>query len=118
MTERRRFLVNRPAEIQRLDHAGWGKRKVLAHNLGQPRIVDFAGAKRIDHDRNRFRDADRISQLHFSAIGQTGGDQVLRDIARHVASGAVNLRRVFAGKCAATVTAHAAVGVDNNFAAR
>ena len=44
-------------------------------------------------------------------------DDILRDVARHVAGGAVHLGWIFSGKRAAAVTAVAAVGVDDNLAA-
>ena len=52
------------------------------------------------------------------ALGEAGGDDVLRDVARHVAGRAVDLRRVLARERAAAVAAVAAVGVDDDLAAR
>ncbi len=49
--------------------------------------------------------------------GEARGDDVFRDVARHVAGGAVHFGWIFAGERAAAVTAVAAVGVDDDFAA-
>src|SRR6202034_4765294 len=57
-------------------------------------------------------------RLVFSFAGESVGGNVFGDVTRHVAGGAVDLRRIFAGKCPATVTAVAAVGVDDDLAAR
>ena len=61
--------------------------------------------------------ANRISQLHFDARCQPGSHDILRDVARHVAGRAIHLRRIFARERAAAVTAHAAVGIDDDLAA-
>ena len=51
------------------------------------------------------------------ALGETGRDDVLGDVARHVAGGAVDLRGILAGERAAAVRRGAAVGVDDDLAA-
>jgi len=61
--------------------------------------------------------ADGVGELDFSFAGEASGDNVLGDVARHVAGGAVNFGWIFAGKSAAAVAAVTAVGVDDNFAA-
>ena len=62
------------------------------------------------------RDADRVRDLHLAAIGEPGGDDVLRDVARRVGGRAVDLRRVLAREGAAAVARRAAVGVDDDLA--
>ena len=74
------------------------------------------GAERLDHDRDRMGDADRVGHLHLAAIGEPGGDHVLRDPARGVRGGAVDLGRVLAREGAAAMARHAAVGVDDDLA--
>ncbi len=74
--------------------------------------------KRIHHHGNRLGHADRVGQLHFAARRQAGRHDVLRNVARHVAGRAVHLRRILARERAAAVPAHAAVGVDDDLAAR
>ena len=63
------------------------------------------------------RDADRVRELHLAARRQLGGDDVLRDVARHVGGAAVDLARVLAAERAAAVAAVAAVGVDDDLPA-
>ena len=77
----------------------------------------FSVPKGIDEDADRLGNTDGVSELHFAAISQTGGDDVFGDIARHVSGRAIDLRRIFAAECAAAVTSHAAVGVDDDLAA-
>ncbi len=77
---------------------------------------DLAGAEGIDQHADRLGDADGIGELHFAALGQAGGHDVLGDVARHVGGGTVHLGRVLAAESAAAVTAHAAVGVDDDLA--
>src|ERR1019366_7465169 len=77
----------------------------------------FRGTESIDQHADRIRHADGVGELHFNAISQSGSHNVLRDVARHVAGRTVNLRRVFAAECAATVTSHATVGIHDDLAA-
>ena len=72
---------------------------------------------RVDIDRQRLGDADRIGKLDRAAIGKTGGHDVLGQIARRVGRRAVDLGRVLAGEGAAAVRGRAAVGVDDDLAA-
>src|SRR5450755_1269145 len=60
--------------------------------------------------------ADGVGELQFAARGETGSHDVLRDPAAHVSGAAINLRRIFAGERATTVTAHPAVSVHDNLA--
>ena len=77
----------------------------------------LARAVRVDQHRDRLGDADGVGELHGAAIGQIGRDDVLRDVARHVARRAVDLRRILARERAAAVRGRAAVGVDDDLAA-
>src|SRR5207302_5033905 len=79
--------------------------------------IDFRGAECFHQDAHWIRNADRIRQLDFATLGQPAGDDVLGNVSRHVSGGAVDLRRILAAEGAAAVTSHAAVGVDNDFAA-
>ena len=49
----------------------------LAHDLGKPRIIDRPRSKRVDHHRNRIRDADRICELDFAACSEFTRHDVL-----------------------------------------
>ena len=71
----------------------------------------------IDEHRHRLGDADRVGELHHAALGQAGRDDVLRDVARHVAGRAIDLRGILARERAAAVRRRAAVGVDDDLAA-
>src|SRR5687768_16091683 len=60
---------------------------------------------------------DGVSELNFRARRQARSDNVLRHVTAHVSGAAINLGRILSGKSPAAVTAHAAVGIDYNFAA-
>ena len=79
--------------------------------------INFASAESVDQNADWLGDADSVGELHFAAVGQAGGHDVLGDVARHVGGGAVDLGRIFAAEGAAAVAAHAAVGVDDDLAA-
>ena len=91
--------------------------KCSCTSAGQLHRVDLGRAEGLDHDRHRASDADRVRDLHLAALGDPGGDDVLRRVAHRVRRGAVDLRRVLARERAATVAGHAAVGVDDDLAA-
>ena len=63
------------------------------------------------------RHADRVGDLQLAAVGQAGGDDVLRHVARRVRGRAVDLGRVLAGERAAAVAGAAAVRVDDDLPA-
>jgi hypothetical protein len=91
---------------------------VAPHELDDLLVGDAARAERVDRDRDRLGDADGVGELELDFVGHAGGDEVLRDVARHVAGRAVDLRGIFPREGAAAVTAAAAVGVDDDLAAR
>ena len=78
---------------------------------------DLPGAERLDEQRQRLGDADRVGDLDLGAVGQAGRDDVLGDVAGGVGGRAVDLGRVLAGERAAAVARDAAVGVDDDLAA-
>src|SRR5215472_16864163 len=116
--ESRRLLINGPAEIQVLNDSFGSQREVGTNEFGHLLFRNYAGAKGVDHDRDRIRDADRISELNFGALGEAGGNQVLGDVTGHVAGRAIHFRRVLARDSATAVTAHSTVGIDDNLASR
>ena len=62
------------------------------------------------------RHADGVGQLHFAAVGQPRGHDVLGHVAGHVGRAAVDLGGILAAERAAAVAAPAAVGVDDDLA--
>ena len=85
VSERRRLAINRPAQFQHVDDPARRQQEVGAHQVGELGVVDLAGAERVHHDAHGLGHSDRVSQLHFATVGQFGRDQVLGDVARHVA---------------------------------
>jgi hypothetical protein len=77
----------------------------------------FAGAKGFHIDAERVGDADGVGDLHFAAFGQTGGDNVFGDPAGSIGRAAVYFGAIFAAESAAAMPPHAAVGIDDDFAA-
>src|SRR5437667_2921439 len=114
----RRLLVDGPAQVQVLDDALGGEGEDLPDGVGQTGLLDLARAHGVHHDRYRIRDADGVGHLQLEAVGQPRRHHVLGDVPRHVRRRAVHLRRVLARERATAVAAHAAVGVDDDLAAR
>src|SRR5580765_6709169 len=109
-------FVHRLAQIEGFDDALRRQLEIFADDFGNALFGDRRSAEAVDHNRNGFGYADSVSQLDFGFGGKTGGDHILGDVSRHVASRTVHLRWIFAGECAAAMTAVTAVGVHDNFA--
>ena len=80
------------------------------------RLLDLAGAVRIDIDRQRLGNADGVGKLDRAAIGEARRDDVLREIARRIGRRAVDLGRVLARERAAAMRCRAAIGIDDDLA--
>ncbi|RMU44311.1 hypothetical protein ALP28_05422 [Pseudomonas savastanoi pv. nerii] len=110
-------LVHR---VQQVEHGGdgvWAQVEVVADQLDDLVIGQLAGAEGVQRDRRRLCHADSVGHLNFATLGQTGSHDILGHVTTGVSSRTVNLRWVLAGECTATVTGHAAVGVDDDLAA-
>src|SRR5207244_2326226 len=84
MSVRCRRFINRAAKIESFDDLSRRQRKVFAHQIGKLSFTNPTAASRIDSNRNRFSDADRVGKLNFALLSQSGRDNVLGDITRHV----------------------------------
>ena len=69
-------------------------------------------------DGNRAGYADGISQLDFAFVSQAGSDDVLGDVTSCIGSRTVDFCGVLAGESTAAMTSHAAIGIDDDLAAR
>ena len=108
--------VDRAAKVQTVDNGSRAQVKDLLDGCFNLCIRDAAGAKGVNHDRDRVCNADCISQLNLALVGKSGGNNVFRDPACCIGCTAVDLGRVLAGESAAAVTGISAVGVDNDLA--
>ncbi len=94
----RGLLVDRTAQIERLDDAARRQLEVRANQVRDNFRIDLLGAKGFDQHADRIGDADRVGQLHFAAVRESARDDVLRDVARHVSRRAIDLRRILAAE--------------------
>ncbi len=112
-----RFAVDRPSQVEVLDDSRRGEREVLLSPIRRSRASSIlAGSLGVDVDAHRFGNADRVGELHFAAVRQSGGDDVLGHVAGHVGGAAVDLGGILAAEGTAAVAAPAAVGVDDDLA--
>ncbi len=111
-------LVDRAAQVQRLDDARRPQIEVLADQRDQLRIGDLAGAERLYEERERVRHTNRVGDLQLEALRQAGRDDVLGDIARRIGRRAIHLCRILAAERPAAMARHAAVGVHDDLAPR
>ena len=80
--------------------------------------VHMGGAVGVHIESHRLGHADGVGHLHQHLVADTRSHHVLGDMARGVGRRAVHLRGVLAAEGAAAVGTAAAVGVDDNLAAR
>src|SRR5260370_21250819 len=112
----RGLTVNGTTEVERIYDLARLELEVRAHQIRNQIGIDLLGSESIHQDADGIGNPDGVSQLHFAAVGQAGGDDVLRDVARHICGGTVHLRRVLDAGCAASVTAHATLSVHDDLA--
>src|SRR6516225_3577536 len=63
----------------------------LAHALIELGPRELGRAERLDHHGHGLAHADRVGDLHLAAVGEPGGDDVLRDPARRVRARAIEI---------------------------
>src|SRR5207244_4264316 len=95
------LAVDRAAQPPRVDDCLRCQLEILANQAGEVGIRDGAGAEGVYGHRYGFGNTDSISQLDFASGSEFGGHEVLGDVARHVAGGTVDLRRILARERAA-----------------
>src|SRR5207244_902328 len=104
-------------QVQVLDDPARREREEFLDQLGDLVLGDDGGVLGAHGDRHRLGHTDRIRQLHLGAAGQARLDDVLGDVAAHVAGAAVDLARVLAAERPTAVRAATAVAVDDDLAA-
>ena len=109
-------VINRLAQIKRLDDALRGELKLTLHFFGQPFIRNRAGALRIHQHTGWLGHANGVTQLHFANLCEAGSGDVLGNVSSHVRSAAIDLGRILTAECAATVTTTTTVGVHDDLA--
>nr|DAY97717.1 MAG TPA: hypothetical protein [Caudoviricetes sp.] len=76
---------------------------------------DAIRTKAIHIHRNRLGNTNGIGQLDFTSVSILLANDVLCNVAGGIGSTPIHLCRVFAGEGTATVTAHTAVGIGDDF---
>src|SRR6266480_2706278 len=105
---------NRTKQIELLNDVGGLETECLKNRALDRFFIDAAGGKCIDMNAERFGVTDRVGELHFAFRCESGRDHIFRDPASHVSSAAIDFARIFSGKCAAAVSSHSAVAIDND----
>ncbi len=111
------LLVDRLVELEMLANALGRQAHQLGQHFFQLGLGDGAGAVRVDIDRQRLGDADRVAELDRAARREARGDDVLGEVARDIGGRAIDLGRVLAREGAAAVRRGTAIGVDDDLAA-
>src|SRR5712691_6131383 len=113
---RGRLPIDRAAQPEALDDRARSEVEVLLDELADGFVGDRARAEGLHVERDGVRTTDDVRELQLEAVRETRFDDVLRDVARRVGGGAVDLRRVLTAERAATVSRVAAVRVDDDLA--
>ena len=108
--------IDRTVELQMLTDTAWAEVHQVAQKAGQFCLIDLCGVVAVDINRERLGNADGIGELDGAALGQFSGNHVLRQIARGIGGGTVNLGRIFAGEGTATMRCGTAIGIDDDLA--
>ena len=109
--------VTRLPQVEHLFDACRGEVEVLCDDFFDLAVIDLAGTEGIHEHGHRLGVTDSVGELDFATVGEACCNNVLSDIAGSVCCAAVDLGRVLAAECATTMTAHAAVGVDDDLTA-
>src|SRR6266571_6555250 len=116
VTVRRSRFIDRPAQIELFDNFARRQWKMFANEIGKFSFADAATATRIDIDRDRIGYSDGIRELHFTFVCQSGSDDVLCNVTRHVCCRAIDFRRIFSRERSAAVRCVTAICVDDDLA--
>src|SRR5438128_6558236 len=112
----RGLTIDGPTELEAIDDRAGPEIEVFFDELADRFVRDAPRPERLDVQRDRLRAADDVRELDLEAIGESRRDDVLRDVARGVRRGAVDLRGVLTAERAAPVPRVAAIGVDDDLA--
>src|SRR6476646_2519497 len=109
--------VDGAAQLQVADNGAGPQIEVLLDQRHNGIVGHLARAESLDRDADRVGHADGIAKLDLEALGQPGGDDILRHIAGGIVRRAVHLSRVLAAEGAAAMAGHPTRGIDDNLAA-
>ena len=116
MAIRRGLLIDGTPQLEGVDNTTGRQLEHLLDQAGDLGISKLPGAVGIHPHRHWLGHADGIGQLQLAAGGQTGTNDVLGHVARHVVSAAVDLCRILARESAAAVRTHTTVGIHDDLA--
>ena len=112
------FAIDGSPQIEVVNYSAGRKWKQFDNCFADLCIVHLAGTLRIDMYANWLGNTDRISQLDFAAVRQTGSNNVFRNVPRHVSGATVDLSRILTAERTATMSPPTAVGIDDNLSSR
>src|SRR5713101_2258887 len=76
--------IDRAAQVHAVDDRPGPEVEMPAYEAEQLVFGDGPCAKGLDRDRGRMRPADRVRHLYLAPVGETRGNEVLRDVPRRV----------------------------------
>src|SRR5258708_37538981 len=85
-------------QVQLFDDPERAEVEELADRSRDRPIRQLARARGVDPDRDRLDTTQRVRDLHLAPRGETRGDDVLGHVASAIGAGAIDFRRVLAGK--------------------
>ena len=87
---------------------------LLTNDVADDRIIDLPGSLSVNVNTDWIGNTNRVSQLNFATLGQSGGDDVFGNVTRHIGRTTIDFGRVFTAECSATVASPATVSVDDD----
>jgi hypothetical protein len=112
-----RLEVDGLGQVELLDNDTGAQVEVVADDLDKLIRGLVRGAVGVDVDGEGLGNTNGVRELDKGAAGEAGSDDRLGDPAADVGGRAVDLGEILAGEGTTTVSAPAAVGVDDDLAA-
>src|SRR5262249_17471111 len=79
------LLVDRSAQVERLDNSLRRELKVLAHEILDLGLRKLARSERIDEHTYWIGHSNCVRKLNFATVCQSSSNEVLRNVTSHVA---------------------------------
>lgn len=114
---RSRF-INRLSKAQPVNNRGRAQVKIFIYQFQNCLVRNNPCSESIYGDRNRLCNANRIGNLNFALMSDSGSNKIFSHIPGRIRGASVNLCRIFPRKCSAAMSGESTICIYNNFTPR
>lgn len=86
---------NRSEETEALNNRAGTHVVDAVHNLGEGFVAHFGSPERVGGDSHGLCFPDGIRDRNLATFGETGSDDGLRNVTRHICAASIHLRGIF-----------------------